>query len=88
MGEVESHSLARQPIQRRRRRAAAVAAERIRAQRVDGDEENVLVGDRMQAGLRLARSSIPEDRERDDDNARGKGTTTEDTGTNGGNSPG
>ena len=44
--------LGREPIERRRRRRAAVTAQRIGAQRVDGDQQNVLIGDRMEIGLR------------------------------------
>ncbi len=49
--EVEPYAFRGQAIERRRRRAAAVTAKRIRAQRVDGDQKNVLVGDRVEIGL-------------------------------------
>ena len=50
--EVEADALRREPIERRRRRAAAVAPKRVGAQRVDRDQENVLPRNRPEVGLR------------------------------------
>ena len=44
--EIEPNALGGEPIERRRRGGAAIRPERVRAQRVDGDEEDVLTGDR------------------------------------------
>ena len=44
MGEIEAGASGREGIEIRRLRRTAIAGERIRAQRVDGDEENVLIG--------------------------------------------
>jgi hypothetical protein len=60
MGEIEAHALAREAIERRRRRAAAVNAEGIGAERIDGDQEDVLAGDGSQ--INLSRSSRTSDR--------------------------
>src|SRR4051812_30609373 len=58
----EPHALGRPPIERRRRRRPAVTTQRIGAQRVDGDEENVLMRDRMEISFgrpALARCEEP-----------------------------
>ena len=54
--ELEAHAIGREPIEGRRRRRPTVAAERVRAQRVDCDEQDVLMRDRAEIGrLRRAR---------------------------------
>ena len=52
MLEREADAAAGEPIERRRRRRAAIRPERIGAQGVDGDQQNVLVDDRTEIGLR------------------------------------
>jgi hypothetical protein len=54
VGEVEPNALGRQAIERRRRGRAAVAAKRVGAKRIDGDEQDVLLGYGMEIGLRAA----------------------------------
>ena len=53
VGEVEPDTLAGEPVEGRRRRTPSVTPERIRPERVDGDQKDVLPGNRMQ--VRLAR---------------------------------
>jgi hypothetical protein len=52
--ELETHALRGEPVERRRRRRSAIAAQRVGAQRVDGDQENILRRDRVQISLRRA----------------------------------
>ena len=54
MSEVETNAHGREVVERRRRGRTTVAAQRVRAQRIDGDQENVLGGDGAQIGLARA----------------------------------
>src|SRR5262245_9532545 len=57
--EVEANALSRQPIDRWRGGRAAIRPERVCAQRVNGDEENVLPRYGVQIDL-VRRTSQPE----------------------------
>jgi hypothetical protein len=65
--EVEPHAVAGQAIERRRRRLTTIRSQRIGAQRVDGNQQNVLTGDGSKVGLGAAASKDPR---RDDDRRR------------------
>ena len=43
VGEVESEAVAGQPVEVRRRRGTAVATQDVGAERVNGDQEDVLI---------------------------------------------
>ena len=62
MGEIEAGASGREGIEIRRLRRTAIAGERIRAQRVDGDEENVLVGAPIEGGRAASSRHDPADR--------------------------
>jgi len=49
--EIEEDTVAREPIEGGCRDRAAVRAERVSAQRVDRDEQNVLIRNRPEVGL-------------------------------------
>ena len=57
--EVEPRAARRERVEVRRPRRAAVAAHRIRPQRVDGDEEDVLIGPAIERALRGAAGDRP-----------------------------
>ncbi len=65
--EIEARAVRRQPVQIRRRRAAAVRPERVGAQRVDRDEQDVAVGIDLQDERR--RSQPPPRRQSDEQHA-------------------
>src|SRR5262245_44947881 len=52
VGEVEADAFTREPIERRRRCRTAVASQRVGAERVDRDEQDVLAGNRTEIDLR------------------------------------
>jgi hypothetical protein len=53
--EVETDAFGREPIERRRRSGPAVGTQRVCAERVDRDQQNVLTGDGPKIGLRAPR---------------------------------
>jgi len=66
VGEIEADAFRGDPIDRWSGHRSTVTAERVSAQRIDGEEKNVLIGDRMQVGLRSGTSQTEcEERDRD-----------------------
>jgi hypothetical protein len=71
MREIEADALGGEPIERRRCRGAAIRTERIGAERVDGDEQDVLLRYRVEIRLSSAAAEVQHRADsRDDRSAR------------------